>query len=108
MWPSLLPPTFPPRGVQTHAWGNVQGRDRMPAGRASAGSITRGSRELGTSQEEPCLGDCFVSWAGGHLRSRNTREEEEEADIPGESTSVRKQSGVQGCNMSQMRLGKVL
>lgn len=91
-------------------WGNVQGRDMMPAGRASAGSracITRGSGELGTSQGEPCLGDCFVSWAGGHLRSRNTGEEEE-ADIPGESTSIRKRSGVQGYNMSQMRLGKVL
>lgn len=123
-WPSLLPPTFPPVGCEltpgASPSGNIQGRDAMPAARVAASSrasagagtrATRGCRELGTSQGEPCLGDGFVSWGGGHLRSRNTREEEkeeEEADIPGESTSVRKQSGVQGCNTSQMRLGKVL
>lgn len=110
-----------PHGVQGHAWG-VPPRKRPGKGhsdtaraavssRPSIGSrahVTRGSREWGTSQGEHCLGDFFVSWGGGHLRSRNTRDDEEEADIPGESTSVRKGSGVQGCNTSQMRLGKVL
>lgn len=26
MWPSLLPPTFPRRGVQTHTWGVTLGK----------------------------------------------------------------------------------
>lgn len=62
------------------------------AGRKPRGALLRGLH--------------IVSWGGGHLRSRSTREEE--AGIPGESTSVREQSGVQGSNTSQMRLGKVL
>lgn len=67
------------------------------------------AHEQGTSPGEPCSGDCVCQLGGGHPRSRSTREEEEEeTDIPGESTSVRKQSGVQGSNPSQMRLGKVL
>ena len=89
------------------------GRQRAAEPALAPGHVLRGAPgSWGTSPGEPCLGVCFGSWAGGHLRSRNTRaeaeEEEEEADIPGESTFVRKWNGVQGCNTSQMRLGKVL
>lgn len=109
---------FPWQGRVAPAWGGSAAKASRQK-RAGTASGERGafgdhplSRVGSRAGDEPkgaLLRGQMCYLGRGHLRSRNTGEKEEEekegeeADIPGESSSVWRGRTVQGCNMSQMR-----